>query len=36
MKLMNEIPSEFDGTVAEILVKDGELVDFGKPMIRIA
>jgi acetyl-CoA carboxylase biotin carboxyl carrier protein len=33
MKLMNEIPSEFDGTVTAILVKDGELVDFGKEMI---
>ncbi|MCL1881331.1 MAG: acetyl-CoA carboxylase biotin carboxyl carrier protein [Oscillospiraceae bacterium] len=36
MKLMNEITSEFDGTVAEILVKDGDLVDFGKEMIRIS
>jgi acetyl-CoA carboxylase biotin carboxyl carrier protein len=35
MKLMNEINSEFSGTVAEILVKDGEAVEFDKPLIRI-
>jgi acetyl-CoA carboxylase biotin carboxyl carrier protein len=35
MKLMNEITSEFGGTVAEILVKDGEAVEFGKELIRI-
>ncbi|MCL2696573.1 MAG: acetyl-CoA carboxylase biotin carboxyl carrier protein [Oscillospiraceae bacterium] len=35
MKLMNEINSEFAGTVAEILVKDGEAVEFDKKLIRI-
>lgn len=35
MKLMNEIESEFDGEVAEILVKDGEAVDFNKPLFKI-
>lgn len=35
MKLMNEIESEFDGEVAEILVKDGEMVEYGKPLFRI-
>lgn len=35
MKLMNEIESEFDGEVAEILLKDGEMVEFGKPLFRI-
>ena len=35
MKLMNEIESEFDGEVAEILVKDGEAVDYAKPLFRI-
>ena len=29
MKLMNEIETECDGKVAEILVKDGEAVDYG-------
>ena len=35
MKLMNEIESEFDGTIAEILVEDGEMVEYGKPLFRI-
>jgi len=36
MKLMNEITSEFDGTVAEVLVKDGDLVQFDEKMLRIS
>ena len=35
MKLMTEIESEFDGIIAEILVKDGEMVEYGKPLFRI-
>lgn len=35
MKLMNEIESEFDGEVVEILVKDGDMVDYGKPLFVI-
>jgi acetyl-CoA carboxylase biotin carboxyl carrier protein len=35
MKLMNEIESEFDGKIAEICVKDEEMVDFGKPLFKI-
>ena len=35
MKLMNEIESEFDGKIAEIYVKDGESVEYGKPLFRI-
>ncbi len=35
MKLMNEIESEFEGKIAEIFVKDGEPVDYGKPLFRI-
>lgn len=35
MKLMNEIESEFDGEIAEILVKDGEAVEYAKPLFRI-
>ena len=35
MKLMNEIESEYEGTVAEIYVKDGESVEYGKPLFRI-
>ena len=36
MKLMNEIESEFDGTVTEVLVKNGEAVEYGQPLFRIA
>ena len=35
MKLMNEIESEFDGEVVEVCVKDGDMVDFGKPLFKI-
>lgn len=35
MKLMNEITSEFDGTVVEVLVNDGEAVEFDQPLIRV-
>ncbi len=35
MKLMNEIESEFDGKIAEILVKDGSPVEYGQPLFRI-
>lgn len=35
MKLMNEIESEFDGEIVEICVKDGEMVDYGKPLFKI-
>ena len=36
MKLMNEIESEYDGIVEEILVKDSESVEYGKPLFRIS
>ena len=36
MKLMNEIESEVDGTVAEILVQNATPVEFGEPLFRIA
>ena len=35
MKLMNEIESEFDGLVTEILVSNEETVEFGQPLFRI-
>ena len=35
MKLMNEIESEYSGKIAEILVKDGEVVEYGTPLMRI-
>mgnify|MGYP006175789809 FL=1 len=33
MKTMNHVPSTKDGIVSKILVKDGELVEFGQPLI---
>ncbi len=35
MKLMNEIESEYTGRITEILVKDGEIVEYGTPLLRI-
>ena len=35
MKLMNEIESEFSGTVIDILVKDGDMVEYGTPLFKI-
>lgn len=35
MKLMNEIESEYDGTVAEILAENGQPVEYGQPLFRI-
>lgn len=35
MKLMNEIESEFDGVVTEILVENEENVEYGQPLFRI-
>ena len=35
MKLMYEIESEYTGKVVEILVKDGEAVEYGTPLLRI-
>ena len=33
MKTMNHVPSTQDGTVTKVLVKDGEPVEFGQPLI---
>lgn len=35
MKLMNEIESDFAGTVTEICVKDGDAVEYGQTLMRI-
>lgn len=35
MKLMNEIESEVNGRIAEILVEDGDIVDCGQALIRV-
>ena len=35
MKLMNEIESEFDGVVEEVLVENEAMVEYGQPLFRI-
>ena len=35
MKTMNHVPSTENGTVSKILVKDGEPVEFGQPLISV-
>ncbi len=36
MKLMNEIESEQDGVITEICVKNGEAVEYGQTLFKIA
>jgi acetyl-CoA carboxylase biotin carboxyl carrier protein len=36
MKLMNEIEAEVAGRVVEVLVQNGQPVEFGEPLFRIA
>jgi len=36
MKMMNEIPAEFDGTVMDVCVSDGSLVEYGQTLFIIA
>lgn len=35
MKLMNEIESDYAGTVKEILVENGQMVEYGQPLFVI-
>lgn len=35
MKLMNEIEAEVNGQVVEILVENGEPIEYGQPLLRI-
>lgn len=35
MKLFNEIEAETEGEIAEILVKDGQLVEYGQPLFLV-
>lgn len=32
MKLMNELESDVDGVIKEILINDGDVVEFGQPL----
>jgi len=35
MKMMNEIESEYHGQVVEILVENGQQVEYGQPLFLI-
>lgn len=35
MKLFNEIEAEVSGEITEVLVENGELVEFGQPLFRV-
>ena len=35
MKFMNEVISEVDGTITEILVEDAQFVEFGQELFRV-
>ena len=35
MKLMNEIESEVDGEIVEVLVYNGDMVEYGQPLFKI-
>ena len=35
MKTMNHVPSTYDGIVSKVLIKDGEPVEFGQPLISL-
>ena len=36
MKVYNEIQAECSGKIVAVLVKNGEMVEFGKPLFRVA
>lgn len=35
MKVMNEITADVDGTIAEVLVANGDSVEYGQPLFRL-
>jgi len=35
MKVFNQIPAEVSGTITEVLVKNGDPVEFGQPLYRV-
>ena len=35
MKIMNELEAEFDCKILEVLVEDGEPVEYDKPLFRV-
>lgn len=35
MKVMNEIQAELSGTVTEVLIENGEAVEYGQPLFKV-
>ncbi|HET6324143.1 MAG TPA: acetyl-CoA carboxylase biotin carboxyl carrier protein [Planctomycetaceae bacterium] len=35
MKVFNQIPAEVSGTIVEVLVQNGDSVEFGQPLFRV-
>jgi acetyl-CoA carboxylase biotin carboxyl carrier protein len=35
MKVMNEIKAEISGTITEVLVKNGQAVEYGQPLFKV-
>lgn len=35
MKVFNQIPSEISGTITEVLVNNGDAVEYGQPLFRV-
>ena len=35
MKLFNEIQAETTGEIVEILVEDGQMVEYGQPLFKV-
>lgn len=35
MKLMNDIESDYDGVIAEVLVENGAVVEYGQPLFKV-
>ncbi len=35
MKVFNQIPAEVSGVIAEVLVKNGDSIEFGQPLFRV-
>jgi biotin carboxyl carrier protein len=35
MKLMNEVRADMSGTVNDVLIQDGQPVEYGQPLVRV-
>ena len=35
MKVMNEIQSEISGSITEMLVENGDAIEFGQPLFKV-